>query len=81
MPAILHNTITPPVGAGHACDPAQHDHTACRSWPCLRSYTARALPPAILRHKKASSTTKCLEAFFIKTNYNELQRRALRARG
>ncbi len=55
MPAILHSTISPPVGAGHACDPAQHDLTACRSWPCLRSYTARALPPAILRHKKASS--------------------------
>ena len=81
MPAILHSTISSSVGAGHACDPAQHDLTACRSWPCLRSYTARALPPAILRHKKASSTTKCLEAFFIKTNYNELQRRALRARG
>ncbi len=71
MPAILHSTISPPVGAGHACDPAQHDLTACRSWPCLRSYTARALPPAILRHKKASSTTKCLEAFFYQ---NKLQR-------
>ncbi len=65
MPAILHNTISPPVGAGHACDLTQHEPYRLQS--CVI--------------KKPQAQRSALRLFFIKTNYNELQRRALRARG